>query len=157
MEIKIDKILTIEYNKPRRGYLVSDPHRKEYITKRKITITWRSKKINTFFANIKNIKTKIKKFFYKEIEKYYSFDIGVWEKKIRVIGINIYKQSVFLRDKNKVKIRYKLWIPKTAQKKYGPTITEVYITHEEWVNEYKCNKYLVPVNYKIPEDFLKQH
>ena len=157
MEMKIYKILTIEYNEPRRGYLVSDPLREEYRIKRKIKITWHSKKINTFFASIKNLKTKIKKFFYKEIEKYYRFDIGLWEEKIRVIGINIYKQSVFLRDKNKVKIRYKLFIPKTAKKKYAPTITEVYITYDEWVNEYKCNKYLVPVNYKIPEDFLKQH
>ena len=157
MKIKIYKILTIEYNGPRRGYLVSDPLREEYRIKRKITITWHSKKINTFFASIKNLKTKIKKFFYKEIEKYYRLDVGVWEKKIRVIGINIYKQSVFLRDKNKLKIRYKLWIPKTAQKMYGPTITEVYITYDEWVNEYKCSKYSVPVNYKIPEEFLKQH
>ena len=150
MEIKISKILTIKYNEPRIGYVIKGSEKTYYKTKGKIKVIWHFQKIKYFFSKIKN-------FLYKEIEKYYRFDIGVWEKKLRIIGISIYKQSVFLRDKNKLKVRYKLWIPKTAQKKYGPTKTEVYITREEWVNEYKCNKYLVPVNYKIPEEFLKQH
>lgn len=144
------KIVTIKYYEPRIGYVIKGSEKTEYKTKGKIKIIWHLQKLNSFFYKIKN-------FLYREIEKYYRLDINVWEKKIRVIGINIYKQVVFLRDKNKLKVRYKLRIPKKAEKMYRPTITEVYITHKEWVKEYKCNKYLVPVNYKIPEEFLKSN
>jgi len=89
----------------------------------------------------------------KLIHNCYLENYNLWEKKYKFWFLTYCKYSI--RIDGKMQVNYRLLPKNKAKRIYRPKTTKVYITRDEWVNEYSMNKYLVPVNYDIPEEFLQ--
>ena len=83
----------------------------------------------------------------KTIHKWYREDLNLWEEKKRVLFFNLYVYSIFKDGKLNKKTRLFKY-PNPVYLKAALN-TKIFVTKEEFINKYKGNKYLVPLDYHL--------
>jgi hypothetical protein len=84
----------------------------------------------------------------KTIYKWWRIDCNIWEEKVKILWfINYYKYSIWIKGKTLTRIRFKIYPePKYLKKAHE---TKVYVGKKEFEENYKNNKWLVPINKEL--------
>jgi hypothetical protein len=105
------------------------------------------------FPVLLNIASAIAAFIYTENPKRYRGDISTWEQQYKIFGLPVYKYSISpdvqgfsLKRKSPQSARY-FEQPGRRLEDYIVTISK-----ERFQQEFKGNKYLLPLNYRIKSD-----
>ena len=87
----------------------------------------------------------------KTLYKWWRIDCNLWEEQIKILWfITYYKYSIWKEGKTHTHIKFKIYPePKYLKKAHE---TKVYVGKREFEEEYKSNKWLVPINKEINLD-----